>query len=130
MIKGLKKRMILYRCHILCTTIALLSSSMTNAAWPEPQRSSYISRCASQMFQQGWTRLGGSAYCECLTEWMEVQDYEKLMKVEPSPNGSSLARQMYGKINECHNYFPPGRDPTDSKLYSEEGKIKPPPLPE
>jgi hypothetical protein len=57
-------------------------------------------------------------------------DYEELMNATPMKGASGINGRLYRKQKECLRYFPAGVNPIDTDLYSREGFIKPPPLPD
>lgn len=60
---------------------------------------------------------------------MGVMDCDELMKATPIKGGGANGQLYRGQALRT-KYFPPGRDPIDSSLYSAEGYIKSPPFPD
>jgi hypothetical protein len=52
------------------------------------------------------------------------------MNATPMKGASGINGRLYRKQKECLRYFPAGVNPIDTDLYSREGFIKPPPLPD
>lgn len=100
------------------------------AKWPDVATNAYVKRCANQMEAQGWTPRGAYSLCTCFAGFMEVMDYDELMKATPVKGASGANGQLYRGQAQCVKYFPLGKDPVDSNLYSAEGYIKPPPFPD
>ena len=116
---------------LLCLGIALaLTAPLSIAGWPPEARQAYVDRCAVDMKVQGWTERGGYSLCTCFAGFMSSMDYEELMNTTPVKGASGISGRLYRKQNECFRYFPAGIDPMDTDLYSREGFIKPPPLPD
>lgn len=113
---------------VLC--LFAIAPSVSIAKWPEAATNAYVKRCAGQMEGQGWTARGSYSLCTCFAGFMGAMDYDELMKATPIKGGGGANGQLYRGQAQCTKYFPPGRDPIDSSLYSAEGYIKPPPFPD
>jgi hypothetical protein len=107
-----------------------LVTSLSMAEWPEEARQAYVDRCSMDMKVQGWTERGGYSLCTCFAGFMSSMDYEELMNATPMKGASGINGRLYRKQKECLRYFPAGVNPIDTDLYSREGFIKPPPLPD
>ena len=115
---------------VLATSVAMAALPLVaQAGWPEPARTEYKTRCAGDMQRQGWTYQGAFSFCECMTEWMERQDYNALMAARPNHKGTGMDRALARMSSQCKQHFPPGIEPSETALYTRNGKIKTPPKP-
>lgn len=74
---------------VLAASVAMAALPLVaQAGWPEPARTEYKKRCDGDMQRQGWTYQGAFSFCECMTEWMERQDYNALMAARPNHKGT------------------------------------------
>lgn len=95
------------------TTVAILfSSSVAIAAtpWPDGVKQSYIDRCAGSMSSQGLASKAAKSYCSCIASGMSnefgMEEYNQMMKAEPSPTGSIYDQRLYKVFSACRSILP------------------------
>jgi hypothetical protein len=95
------------------TGVAMLLVSLPIAAatpWPEGVKQSYVDRCAESMSSQGLAPKTAKPYCSCIANGMSnefgMEEYNQMMRAEPSPAGSAYDRRLYKVYSACSSILP------------------------
>jgi hypothetical protein len=98
--------------HFAAWTAILLISLPVVAAtqWSEGVRQSYVDRCASSMSSQGLAPRTAKSYCSCIANGMSnefgMEEYNQMMKADPSQTGSTYDRRLYKVFSACSSSLP------------------------
>lgn len=78
--------------------------------WPTGIKLSYVERCTESLSTQGLPSNTAEAYCACIANGMEkefgLEEYDEMMKAQPSPRGSRSDRLLYKIFSECSYLLP------------------------
>lgn len=95
------------------TAVVILLMSLPIVAatpWPEGVKQSYIDRCAGSMSSQGLAPKTAKSYCSCIASGMSndfgMEEYNQMMKAEPSRTGSAYDQRLYKVFSACSSVLP------------------------
>jgi hypothetical protein len=96
---------------IVAVAILAISLSVVAATpWPEGPKEAYIDRCADSMSSQGLAPKTAKSYCSCIASGMSdefgMEEYDQMMKAQPSRTGSAYDRRLYKVYSACSSILP------------------------
>lgn len=100
----------MFRGKVVVALMLLPLLAAANTSWPEGPTHAYVDRCAKSMSAQGLPLKIAKSYCSCAAEGMSkefgVEEYDQMMKAQPSKHGSDYDQRLYKVISACGSILP------------------------
>lgn len=97
---------------IVLTFVLMVAPSLVTARtlWSEGVKLAYVDRCAESMASQRLPFKTAKSYCSCVADGMSnefgMEEYNQMMKAEPTPDGSDYDQRLYQVFSACSSNLP------------------------